>query len=158
PAEEDGAPAIDVRRAAAPGQFISYAGSDIARGETVLRRGPRISSREVGILAACGYAEISVVRKPKVAALSTADRLTPPGNSLAPARAYDANGAIIAAAVAEAGGEALSFGAFRDNEAALERAMRLALADCDMVVLSGGTSKGAGDLSHRIVSKLGAPG
>jgi len=158
PAEEDGAPAIDVRRAAAPGQFVSYAGSDIARGETVLRRGTRISSREIGILAACGYAEISVVRQPKVAVLSTGDELTAPGNPLGPARVYDSNGAIIAAAVAEAGGEAISFGAFPDNEVALERAMRTALADCDMVVLSGGTSKGAGDLSHRIVSKLGAPG
>jgi putative molybdopterin biosynthesis protein len=158
PVDEDGAPAIEVRRAAAPGQFVSYAGSDIARGEVILRRGTRLSSREIGMLAACGYAEISVVRKPKVAVLSTGDELTAPGNALAPARVYDSNGAIIAAAVAEAGGEAIAFGAFPDNEAALERAMRNALADCDMVVLSGGTSKGAGDLSHRIVSKLGAPG
>jgi putative molybdopterin biosynthesis protein len=158
PVEEDGAPAIDVRRAAAPGQFVSYAGSDIARGEIVLRRGTRISSREIGMLAACGYAEVLVVRKPKVAVLSTGDELTAPGSALGPARVYDSNGAIIAAAVAEAGGEAIAFGAFPDDEAALERAMRAALADCDMVVLSGGTSKGAGDLSHRIVSKLGAPG
>src|SRR5262249_35836135 len=49
----------------------------------------------------------------------------------------------------------VSFGALPDDEAALERAMRRALETCDMVVLSGGTSKGAGDLSHRIVSKLG---
>jgi putative molybdopterin biosynthesis protein len=57
--------------------------------------------------------------------------------------------------VAEAGGEPVPFGAFPDDEAALERAVRAALAACDLVVLSGGTSKGAGDLSHRIVSKLG---
>ena len=49
------APAIDLRRAVAPGQFISYAGSDIARGETLLRRGAAISSREIGMLAACGF-------------------------------------------------------------------------------------------------------
>src|SRR5205823_10618501 len=48
--------------------------------------------------------------------------------------------------------------AFADDEAVLERAMRDALERCDMVVLSGGTSKGAGDLSHRIVAKLGNPG
>jgi putative molybdopterin biosynthesis protein len=158
PVEEDGAPAIDVCRTATAGQFVSYAGSDIARGETVLRRGTRISSREIGMLAACGYAEVSVVRKPKVAVLSTGDELTAPGHTLSPARVYDSNGAIIAAAVAEAGGEAIAFGAFPDDERALERAMRSALADCDMVVLSGGTSKGAGDISHRIVSKLGEPG
>ena len=63
--EDDRAPAIDLRRAAAPGQFVSYAGSDIARGELVLRRGTRISSREIGMLAACGIAEVAVVRRPK---------------------------------------------------------------------------------------------
>jgi putative molybdopterin biosynthesis protein len=153
-----GAPAIDVRRAVAPGQFVSYAGSDIARGEVVLRRKTRVSSREIGMLAACGIAEVDVVRRPKVAVLSTGDELVPPGGVLAPARVYDSNGAIIAAAVVEAGGEPVSFGAFPDDEAVLERAMRAALVDCDLVVLSGGTSKGAGDLSHRIVSKLGSPG
>jgi len=149
--------AIDVRRAVAPGQFVSYAGSDIARGEVALRRGARLSSREVGMLAACGIAEVEAVRRPKVAVLSTGDELTAPGGALTPARVYDSNGAIIAAAVAEAGGEAVSFGAFPDDEPALERAIRAALKACDLVVLSGGTSKGAGDLSHRIVSKLGEP-
>jgi putative molybdopterin biosynthesis protein len=153
--EEGGTPAIDVHRAAAPGQFISYAGSDIALGEVVLRRKTRLSSREIGMLAACGLAEIDVVRRPKVAVLSTGDELAAPGDALGPARVYDSNGAIIAAAVAEAGGEAVAFGAFPDDEAALEGAVRGALAACDLVVLSGGTSKGAGDLSHRIISKLG---
>jgi len=153
--DDGGAPAIDLRRAVAPGQFISYAGSDIARGEVVLRRKTRLSSREIGMLAACGLGEIEVVRKPKVAVLSTGDELAALGSALGSAQVYDSNGAIIAAAVAEAGGEPVSFGAFPDDEAALERAVRAALAACDMVVLSGGTSKGAGDLSHRIVSKLG---
>ncbi|MGA7432738.1 MAG: substrate-binding domain-containing protein, partial [Xanthobacteraceae bacterium] len=75
-----------------------------------------------------------------------------------PGGVYDSNGAIIAAAITEAGGEPVPFGAFPDEEVALGNAMRAALESCDMVVLSGGTSKGAGDLSHRIVSKLGAPG
>ena len=153
--ENENAAAIDVRRTVAPGQFVSYAGSDIARGEVVLRRGTRISSREIGMLAACGIAAGEVVRKPKVAVLSTGDELVPPGGALASAHLYDSNGAIIAAAVAEAGGEPIPFGAFPDEATALELAMRAALEACDMVVLSGGTSKGAGDLSHRIVSKLG---
>jgi putative molybdopterin biosynthesis protein len=154
----DAEPAIHVRRAAPPGQFISYAGSDIARGEVVLRRGTRIGSREIGMLAACGLAKIDVVRRPRVAVLSTGDELTPPGQPLRPAAVYDSNGAIVAAAVAEAGGEPVACGSFPDDEAALERAVRSALETCDMVLLSGGTSKGAGDLSHRVVSKLGKPG
>ncbi|HEY1152644.1 MAG TPA: molybdopterin biosynthesis protein, partial [Pseudolabrys sp.] len=130
----------------------------IARGETLLRKGARIGSREIGIVAACGLDRLDVVRRPRVAVLSTGDELVPPGEPLRPAGVYDSNGAIIAAAVAEAGGEPVLFGAFPDDEAALGAAVRAALADCDMVVLSGGTSKGAGDLSHRIVSTLGPPG
>ena len=159
---EQGAPriaiSIELRRAAAPGQFVSYAGSDIARGETLLRRGTRIGSREIGMLAACGLARIDVVRRPKVAVLSTGDELVAPGEPLKPASVYDSNGAIIAAAVTEAGGEPQAMGAYPDDEAALEKAVRQALAQSDLVVLSGGTSKGAGDLSHRVVSRLGPPG
>jgi putative molybdopterin biosynthesis protein len=156
--EGDDAPAIEVRRGVASGQFISYAGSDIARGETLLRKGTRIGSREIGMLAACGLAAVDVVRRPRVAVLSTGDELVELGRPLRPAGVYDSNGAILAAAIVEAGGESVPFGAFPDEEVALELAMRTALESCDMVVLSGGTSKGAGDLSHRIVSRLGPPG
>ena len=155
---EDDLPAIALRRGVASGQFVSFAGSDIARGETLLRWGARIGSREIGMLAACGFAAIEVVRRPRVAVLSTGDELVEPGRPLRPGGVYDSNGAVIAAAIVEAGGEAVPFGAFPDEESALELAMRSALQSCDMVVLSGGTSKGVGDLSHRIVSRLGPPG
>lgn len=151
-------PSIELRRAVSPGQFVSHAGSDIARGEMLLRRGARIGSREIGMLAACGIAGVEVVRKPQVAVLSTGDELTEPGKPLPPGAVYDSNGAIIAAAVAEAGGKPVQFGAFPDDEAALAEAVHRAIDTCDIVVLSGGTSKGAGDLSHRIVSGLGEPG
>ncbi len=152
------APAIEIRRAVSPGQFIAYAGSDIARGETLLRRGTRIGSREIGMLAACGLDEVNVVRRPKVGVLSTGDELVPLGQQLRDADVYDSNGAILAAAVTEAGGEPVAWGAFPDDEAVLAKAMRRALTACDMVILSGGTSKGAGDLSYRVVSQLGSPG
>ena len=151
-------PAVDIRRSAAPGQFVSYAGSDIAQGETLMRAGTQIGSREIGVLAACGLAGCAVVRRPKVAVFSTGDELIAPGAPLRAAGIYDSNGAIIAAAVEECGGMPVAYGARPDDEAALEAALRRGLDECDMVVLSGGTSKGAGDLSHRIVSHLGAPG
>jgi putative molybdopterin biosynthesis protein len=150
--------AIEIRRAASPGQFVSYAGSDIARGETVLRGGTVIGSREIGMCAACGIAKLSVVRRPRVAVISTGDELVQPGQTLRPAAIYDTNGAIVSAAVAENGGEVKFFGAIADDEAELEAAMRGALETSDMLVLSGGTSKGAGDVSHRIIARLGKPG
>src|SRR5437868_8006776 len=150
--------AIEIRRAASPGQFVSYAGSDIARGEALLRAGTMIGSREIGMLAACGIADVPVVRRPRVAVISTGDELVQPGSPLHPAAIYDSNGAIVAAAVNENGGEAVFFGAIPDDERQLEAVMRDALQNCDMLVLSGGTSKGAGDVSHRIIARLGKPG
>jgi molybdenum cofactor synthesis domain-containing protein len=149
---------VAVRRTPVPGQFVSFAGSDLAQGETLLRSGIVVGSREIGMVAACGLAAVPVFRKPRVGVLSTGDELTPPGDALRPAAIHDANGPIICAAVAENGGEPVFYGAVPDEEAALDAAIRRAFAECDAVILSGGTSKGAGDLSHRLVAQLGEPG
>jgi putative molybdopterin biosynthesis protein len=156
--EPAGEGAVDIRRAAVPGQFVSYAGSDIARGEVLLRAGTVIGSREIGMLAASGVARVSVVRRPRVAIISTGDELVQPGEPLRPAAIYDTNGAIVTAAIVENGGDASFLGAFPDEEIALEKVIREALRTFDMVVMSGGTSKGEGDVCHRIVARLGNPG
>lgn len=151
---EDGA-WIALRRPVAPGAHVGGAGGDIARGETVLRRFRVLTSRELGMLAAVGRAEVPVLRRPRVAVVSTGDELVAPGVPPRPAGVFDSNGAIIAAAVTEAGGEPIPLGIVADDAAALERALADALASADLVVLSGGTSKGAGDLCYRVVSRLG---
>jgi putative molybdopterin biosynthesis protein len=156
--EPDGATGVAVTRAVAPGQNIAFAGSDIARGQTLIHKGVVIGSREIGMLAAVGLAEIEVWRRPRVAVLSTGDELAQPGEALRPAAIYDSNGPIVAAAVAEDGCEVAMRLALPDNVAALRDALKRAHAECDVVILSGGTSKGAGDLTYRLIGELGAPG
>ena len=148
---------IEVSRAVAPGDNVSYSGTDIAKGETVLRKGTLLTSREIGVLAAVGLAHAEVFRRPQVAILSTGDEIVAPGQPLRAGAVYDSNAAIIGAAVEELGSVAIHLGIVRDDDDALARALARAL-QYDAVVLSGGTSKGAGDLSYRVVSRLGDPG
>jgi putative molybdopterin biosynthesis protein len=149
--------ALEITRSAVPGENVSYAGTDIAKGETVLRAGQLLTSREIGVLAAIGLAEVPVYRRPEVAILSTGDEIVAPGEPPRTGAVYDSNAAIIGAAVQELGGEPLQLGIIPDNDAALEAALARALQS-DIVVLSGGTSKGAGDLSYRVVNRLRDPG
>ena len=151
---EPGGELVIVRRAAVPGAAVSYAGTDMGRGETVLFAGTRLTSRETGVLAAIGCARVSVRRRPRVAILSTGDEIVAPGEEMRPGLVYDSNGRILADAVREQGGEPQFLGVFRDDEAALRAALRQALAGSDLVVLSGGTSKGQGDINSRVVGEL----
>src|SRR5215470_16315619 len=109
---------LEIMRAAVPGDNISYAGTDIAKGETVLRAGQVLTSREIGVLAAIGLAEVGVYRRPRVAILSTGDEIVAPGEPLRAGAVYDSNAAIVGAAVEELGAEAVQLGIVADNEQA----------------------------------------
>ncbi len=148
---------MQIGRPLTSGENVSYAGTDIARGETVLRAGQQLTSREIGVLAALGIAAISVYRRPRVAIFSTGNEIVAPGNPLRSGAVYDSNAAIIGAAVEELGGTPVHLGVIPDDEEALARALAQGLQS-DMVVFSGGTSKGAGDLSYRAVHGLRNPG
>jgi putative molybdopterin biosynthesis protein len=148
---------LEIRRPVTPGENVSYAGTDIARGETALRAGTLLTSREIGVIAALGVAEISVYRKPRVAIFSTGNEIVAPGEPMRPGAVYDSNAAIIGAAVEELGCEPVQLGVIPDDEAALANALQRGLA-ADVVIFSGGTSKGAGDISYRMVSRLADPG
>jgi putative molybdopterin biosynthesis protein len=145
---------VVVRRAVVPGAAVSFAGTDIGRGETVLFAGTRLTSRETGMLAAIGLDAVSVVRRPRVAILSTGDEIVEPGGAMQPGLVYDSNSRIIGDAVRELGGSPWFVGTFPDDEAALRAGLRRAQSDADVVLLSGGTSKGEGDLNARVVEEL----
>ncbi len=155
---ENGQIEIEVDAPVSPGRSIAWAGSDISRGEMALRPGVRLGSRELGIVAAIGLAEVPVCRRPRVAILSTGDEILAPGMPIRTGAVYDSNATIIAAAVAELGGEALSYGVVRDDADSLRARVAEALAAADMVILSGGTSKGAGDVCYQVVSEYDNPG
>src|ERR1700729_986179 len=97
---------LRIARAVPAGSGIFFAGTDITAGETVLRRGQLLTSRDTGVLAAIGVASVSVWRKPVVAILSTGDEIIAPGEEMQPARVYDSNGQVLADAGRELGGEA----------------------------------------------------
>jgi putative molybdopterin biosynthesis protein len=137
---------------------VSFAGTDITAGETVLRRGTILTSRDTGVLAAIGVADVDVWRRPIVAILSTGDEIIPPGEPMQPARIYDSNAQVLSDAVRELGCEPRRLGIVRDDEKELRAKLRQAIDIADVVLLSGGTSKGAGDVSYRVVAELTDPG
>lgn len=145
---------VRVTRPAAPGARISAAGSDMARGEVILRGGTRLTARETGTIAACGFDRVPCVRRPRVAVISTGDEIVPPGSPLAPGQVHDANATLVVDAAREIGAEAESLGIVGDDETRMRDALLAALARYDVVLLSGGTSKGEGDVTQRVVAGL----
>jgi putative molybdopterin biosynthesis protein len=146
------------RRAVTPGSGVSYAGSDIAVGETVLRSGVILTSRETGVLAALGETSVDVYCRPRVTIISTGNEIIAPGQPMRPAAVYDSNSQVLADAVCEQGGIAIFGGIVRDNADELRQSLQTALTQSEIVLLSGGTSKGRGDLCYRVVAELNDPG
>jgi putative molybdopterin biosynthesis protein len=149
---------LRITAAVTAGSGVSYAGTDITAGETVVRRGRLLTSRDTGVLAAIGVAWVDVWRKPIVAILSTGDEIIAPGEPMQPAKVYDSNAQVLADAVRELGGEPTRLGITHDDVDLLRERLQHALEFADIVLLSGGTSKGEGDLSYRVVAELGDPG
>ena len=146
---------VAITRAATPGERISMAGSDLSQGETVLRAGTLLTARETGTLAACGLATVPCARRPRVAVLSTGDEIVAPGTPLEAGQVHDANATLVVDALRELGAAATNTGIVRDDFDALEHALDDALGDADVVLLSGGTSKGSGDVCYRVVAQRG---
>jgi putative molybdopterin biosynthesis protein len=145
-------------RPVAPGANIQTAGADMRTGETVLRAGQRLTTRELGVLAALGIDRVRVSKRPRVAIISTGDELVRPGRPLAPGKIYDSNATTVAAAVCDNGGRAEFLGVIPDDEAALREVCRKARDEFDAVILSGGTSKGSGDLTFGVIDETARPG
>ncbi len=145
---------IEVFKPVSPGENVMYAGSDIMAGELIAREGSKLTHREIGVMAACGIKEVEVYRKPRVAVISTGNELVSPGEKLVEGKIYDVNSYSLAAAVEENGGEAILIGIARDDEAEMRRMIDKALREADIVMTSGSTSAGAGDVMYRILDEF----
>ena len=149
---------ISVHRPVSIGENLMAAGSDILKGETVLKAGQFLGSREIGVVAAIGLAEVVVYRRPKVAVLSTGGEVVAPGEPLPPGKIYDINAHTLSAAVREAGGEPINLGIIPDKKDKLTKALKNALSSADAVITSGGVSVGPKDFTPQVVDSLGKPG
>jgi putative molybdopterin biosynthesis protein len=150
--------AVEIYRAVTPGENVTGTGSDIMTGELLLRKYQVITPREIGLLAASGFAEVQVYCKPKVAIFSSGDELIKAGDPFTFSRVYDANGPAVAASVTECGADPLFLGILPDEYGVVKTRVETALDKADIVISSGSTSSGPGDLFYRVVDDLGAPG
>lgn len=138
------------------GRNICRAGEDVRPGETVLRRGERLTSAHLGVLASLGIAQIKVFRSVRAALLSTGDELTFPGEPLSFGRIYDSNRVTLAARMLELGVDLHMLDAEADDPERISRVLCSAAEDADILITTGGVSVGKKDVMHRVLPLMGA--
>ncbi len=157
---------VKIYKPVAPAEHIMFAGSDIKRGEKIVVKGTRLTPRETGVLAACGIREVEVRKKPSVAVISTGNELVAPGTqattTLEPGKIYDVNAQTICDSVREVSSDSgsgcvpLFLGVAKDNLEDLSAKLNESLAKgADVIIFSGGTSAGAGDLLPAAIERFG---
>lgn len=153
--EDYGDGTIGISKPAAPGANIIFKGDDIRPGDTILPAGKLLSPQDIGTLAAMGAAEVSVRRRPVVGILSTGDELVPVGASPKTGQVRDVNSIMLQAMMERAGALTRRYDIVPDQEPLLLDALDRALRDCDVVLISGGTSAGSKDAARRVVEARG---
>ncbi|WP_018085400.1 molybdopterin molybdotransferase MoeA [Desulfurispora thermophila] len=149
---------IGVVRPVAPGENVVQRGEDMAAGQVVLEPGRSLRPQELGLLAALGLGRVPVLARPRVGIVSTGDEVVPPETMPAPGQVRDINSYALAGQVEQAGGQAQLYGIVCDSAAALQEVLEKALSECELVLLSGGSSVGTRDVSAAVLERLGRPG
>jgi putative molybdopterin biosynthesis protein len=146
---------VIVYKSIVPGENISFAGSDISLGELVLKKGTRITYKEIGVLAALGISRVRVFKKPKVVVVSIGNELQKPGTKLALGKIYDTNGYAITSFLKQRGFDVRYHGILPDSEEVVYNEITKLLTSFDVVITSGGTSAGEEDITYRVFERLG---
>jgi molybdopterin molybdotransferase len=145
---------IEVYRSVAPGQNMIAIGEDIKKHTGVLLKGQIIRPQEAGLLAALGRQEVAVYQKPVIGIISTGDEIVPINETPSRGQIRDINTYTLSGLIHEAGAVAVSYGIVRDDFKILFEKCKLALAQCDMILISGGSSVGARDFTVDVFSAL----
>jgi putative molybdopterin biosynthesis protein len=149
---------VTIYRGVSPSENVAQAGSDVSMGDLVLRTNRLITSRELAALTAQGMKEVSTYRKPTVGVFSTGNELVPSGSELRLGSIYDVNGPTVTALLREMGVLSEFYGILPDEEGKVMEGLRDALQKHDVVITSGSTSAGFGDMIYRLFDALGSPG
>jgi molybdopterin molybdotransferase len=145
---------IEVYRSVAPGQNMVAVGEDIKKGEVILRCGGKIRPQEAGMLAALGKDTVTVYKRPLIGIISTGDEVVAVHESPGPGQIRDVNTYTLSGLIQEIGATAIRFGIVHDDYEALLAKSAQALAQCDMVLVSGGSSVGARDFTIDVITAL----
>lgn len=149
---------VGVLRPASPGQNVIRRGEDCAAGGRLLAAGHPLRPQELGLLAHAGVLRVPVARQPVCAVISTGDELVDPAEVPAPGQIRESNSFTVRALVAECGGVARYLGRARDVAGEIEARLRQAVAETDVILVTGGSSVGSRDLTAGLLGKLGKPG
>ncbi|KGN42023.1 molybdopterin molybdotransferase MoeA [Knoellia aerolata] len=152
---DGGVDRVSLDLAAEPGRHLRRRGEDVRAGDVVLRGGVRVTPGRLALIAAANLAEVAVVRRPRVAVVSTGDELLPPGSSLAHGEIVDSNGPMLSALVRAAGVELVHSAHLRDDPEALGALLADVPGEPDLVLTTGGVSMGAYDTVKEVLSRDG---
>ncbi|WP_339480989.1 MULTISPECIES: molybdopterin molybdotransferase MoeA [unclassified Pseudomonas] len=138
------------------GDHVRKEGEELRRGDRLLEAGTRLRAQELGLLAGAGVGQVDVYRPLQVGLLSSGDELREPGEPLAPGQIYNSNRHSLAALLRGWGVEVHDFGVMPDQLLASRQALRLAAAECDVLITSGGVSVGEEDHLKQAIEALGS--
>lgn len=146
---------IAINKPCAPGSNMIFRGDDVRPGDRILSGGKRITIADIGTFAAMGMADVPVIKRPRVAIISTGDELVNLKSELAIGEIHDVNAPLLSAAVEEFGGDPGLCGIIKDDKQAILAAMLAAIKNCDLLLISGGTSVGVKDSIPAAIAELG---
>ncbi len=153
--EDYGDGTIGILRPASPGMNMIYRGDDVYPGKRVLPAGRRLGVSDIGALAAMGITRVPVKKRPVVGIISTGDELIPIEETPAGGQIRDVNSSMLAVLCRQLGADPVCYGIIRDEPEKLTKAVENALAGCDLILISGGSSVGLKDATAGIIENHG---